>query len=350
MLDRDRYWDCLEQAHEASSGGRVDEALSWLAEALRANPRGAEAHNGRGEIFWDNGRYAQALTEFTLAVEADPTYYGAALNRIEILIEEFPRQEEALGLCDELLATSLEPLQGDERRSVEAELYYLKAKALFYLDDLEGALFLLRRALKVQGETGTYRGFEGQILFELGRFEAAQRSLERARILDPDSAHSLYHAALVAEQLGDFQEAEQLFARAASLAPDLYPLPVRISEQEFQAVVREAIDSLPAGLRRHVKDCPILVQDLPSQELIERERVSPQTLGLFEGVPLTQATRSGAGDVRVDHDCILLFKRNLEKAASERENLIEEIQKTVQHEIGHYLGLGEEEIEKLGLG
>ena len=45
MLDRDRYWDCLDQAMEASSNGQTDEALAWLDEALRANPSGAEAHN-----------------------------------------------------------------------------------------------------------------------------------------------------------------------------------------------------------------------------------------------------------------------------------------------------------------
>ena len=56
MLDRDRYWDCLDQAHQASSGGRIEEALAWFDEALRANPDGAEAHSGRGEIFWDPSR------------------------------------------------------------------------------------------------------------------------------------------------------------------------------------------------------------------------------------------------------------------------------------------------------
>ena len=62
--NKDRYWDCLDQAMEASYGGRVEEALAWLDEALRANPAGAEAHNGRGEILWDEGRVEEALYEF----------------------------------------------------------------------------------------------------------------------------------------------------------------------------------------------------------------------------------------------------------------------------------------------
>ncbi len=342
MLDRDRYWDCLDQAMEASSGGRVQEALGWLEEALRAHPGGAEAHNGRGEIFWDNGHCQEALQAFARAVEADPELHAAQLNRIEILIEEFQEQDQALELCNGLLAGKLE-------RGVEAEVYYLKAKALFYLDDLEGALFLLRRALKAHGEVGVYRGFEGQILFEMGRFHASQQSLDRSRALDPDSAHTLYHSALVAEHVGSAEEAERLFARAANLAPDLYPLPVRMSEAEFKDAARQALDSLPESIRSYVRNCPILIKDLPGSDLVLKENLSPQVLGIFEGVPRTAAGHSGGGELSPDGDAILLFKRNLEKVAVDPRSLVEQIQITVKHEIGHYLGLGEDELERLGL-
>ena len=69
--DKDRYWDCLDQAMEASHGGRIEEALAWLDEALRVHPDGAEAHNGRGEILWDDGRIDEALIEFDRATIAD---------------------------------------------------------------------------------------------------------------------------------------------------------------------------------------------------------------------------------------------------------------------------------------
>ena len=45
--DKDRYWDCLDQAMEASHGGRIEEALAWLDEALRVHPDGAEAQPAR---------------------------------------------------------------------------------------------------------------------------------------------------------------------------------------------------------------------------------------------------------------------------------------------------------------
>lgn len=344
MLDRERYWDCLDQAVEASSGGRPDEALAWLDEALKHNPGGAEAHNGRGEILWDNGRHDEALREFMRASDAQPGFHPAQLNRIELLVEEYQEHEEALDVCDELLSNRLEP-------GVEAEVYYLKAKALFYLDDLEGALFLLRRAIQVQGEMAVYRGFEGQILFELGNFARARRSLEKSDALEPETAHTLYHLALVAEHLGEYPQADELFLRADVLQHEVYPRPVRIDEAQFEAAAEEALRSLPQDIRQYVSHCPIQIADLPDHDLVAGDSLSPQILGLFLGVPATDpgASPTMGSEPRLATDCILLFKRNLEKVAATRDDLVEQIQITVKHEIGHYLGLDEDDLDRLGL-
>jgi predicted Zn-dependent protease with MMP-like domain/predicted negative regulator of RcsB-dependent stress response len=343
MLDRDRYWDCLDQAQQASSGGRLEEALAWFDEALRANPDGAEAHNGRGEIFWDNGRVDEALREFERAIEMDAELQPGHLNRVELLIEEFQDQEEALASCDALLEAALD-------EPTEAEVYYLKAKALFYLDDLDGALFLLKRAIRTHPEP-VYRAFEGQILFEMGRYEAARASLEQALALDAESAHALYYMALVHEHAGDPERADTFFAQAANLAPDIYQLPVRIEADDFQAAAEQAVASLPAEIRRYVANCPILIEDLPDRDLVQSENVSPQVLGLFLGTPATEPGASpnfGTGSV-LEPDRVLLFKRNLEKIVGSREELLEQVQITVKHEIGHFLGLEEDDMERLGL-
>ena len=342
MLDRDRYWDCLDQAMEASSNGQPDEALAWLDEALKANPEGAEAHTSRGELLWDCGRQEEALQEFARALHADADYQPGQLNRIEIMIEEFQEYDEALDLADDLLQTALE-------KPIEAEVYYLKAKALFYLDDLEGALFLLRRAIKIQGEVGIYRGFEGQVLFEIGQYGEARRSLERALALEHECAHSTYHLALVMEHTGHLEEAEKLFAKAARLSPDLYPLPIRIADDEFESAAEQALKDLPEPIYKYTENCPVIIEDLPSEELVKREYVSPQVLGLFLGVPATEASPTLGTAQRSDTDRILLFKRNLERIAKDNLDLVEQIQITVKHEIGHFLGMDEEEVERLGL-
>jgi tetratricopeptide (TPR) repeat protein len=199
--DKDRYWDCLDQAMEASHGGRIEEALAWLDEALRVHPDGAEAHNGRGEILWDDGRIDEALVEFDRAILADGKFTAAHLNRIELLIEELGEFATAVRLSDELLAGSAHLPRPD--RLLQAEIYYLKSKALFYQDDLEGALFLVRRAAKTGGEIGLYGSFEGQVLFELGELLDAKRALERVVATEPDAAHPAYYLGLVLERLED---------------------------------------------------------------------------------------------------------------------------------------------------
>ncbi len=344
MNNNDRYWDCLDHAMDVISHGRTEEALAWLDEALKAHPNGAEAHNGRGEILWDEGRIEQALYEFELAAMADPKFTTAHLNRAELLIEELGEFEQAVRQCDELLGAREDLPRPD--RGTEAEIYYLKSKALFYLDDLEGALFLVRRASKTGGDVGVYRAFEGQILFELGRFEEARRHLEHAVLLDGESAHAVYHLALVLERLDEDAEAQAAFARANVLDPEHYPVPAQLGEDAFKRAADDALANLPRSIREYVEHVPVLVEDFPNGELLAKENVSPQILGLFEGVPRTEAAVTAQAR---DVDRVTLFKKNLEKICRTHAELVEQIQITVKHEVGHYLGLDEDDLERLGL-
>ncbi len=345
MKNNDRYWDCLDQAMEASHGGRTEEALAWLDEALRAQPDGAEAHNGRGEILWDEGKVDQALHEFERSIEADPKFVTAHLNRAELMVEDLAEFERAVQLCDELLAG--DPDQPRLDRGTEAEVYYLKAKAVFYLDDLEGASFLARRALKTIGEVAIYRAFDGQILFELGRFQEARRALETAAAMDSEAGHAVYHLALVLERLGEEEASASCFDRANALDPDRYPLPTRVDEVFFRQAAGEALDNLPRSIREYVQDVPVLVDDYPSEELMAGENISPQVLGIYCGVPRTEAEGNAPTE---DVTRVILYKRNLEKICRDRNELIEQIQVTIRHEIGHHLGLSEEDLDRLGLG
>jgi predicted Zn-dependent protease with MMP-like domain/predicted negative regulator of RcsB-dependent stress response len=344
MKDKDRYWDCLDQAMEASHGGRTDEALAWLDEALKAHPEGAEAHNGRGEILWDEDKVDEALAEFELAVKADPKFVAAHLNRVELLVEEFGAYGDAIGHCDRLISGAGDLPRID--RATEAEVYYLKSKALFYQDDLDGALFLLRRSVKVGGEQDVYRAFEGQILFEMGRFEEARRQLERAVALNPDAAHAVYHLGLVLERLGDTAEAERILARANALDPEHYPSPGTMDDETFERATREAVENLPRSIREYIEGVPLLVEDFPSEALLEEHGVSPQILGIFVGTPRTE---KHVTEQPQDVDRIVLFKKNLEKVCRDGEELAEQIEVTVKHEVGHYLGLDEDDLERLGL-
>ena len=363
MKDEERYWDCLDQAMEASHTGRTEEALAWLDEALRADPNGAEARNGRGEFLWDAGRVESALFEFERATQADSKFIVAYLNRAELLLEEFGEFERTLAFCDELLSGASKLPRLD--RSVESEIYYLKARACFYLDDLPGALFLVRRAMKSGGERGLCRAFEGQVLFELGQFRAAQSSLQRAVILDPELAHAFYYYGLVSERLEKEDEAAQAFSAADALDPEHYPLPMSTKDEGIQQYVAAALENLPRSIRKFIEKIPVVIAPFPSLEMMREEDIAPQILGVFLKTPEKE---DSSKEANIDHEKldfdldaetemtlnvelgrIFLFQKNFEKVCKDRTELIEQIQMTIRHEVGHHLGLDENDLDRLGL-
>ena len=90
----------------------------------------------------------------------------------------------------------------------------------------------------------------------------------------------------------------------------------------------------------------IVVEDEPDRQLLEEMEVEPggTLLGLYQGTPLTER-RWDYGNTLPDR--ILLFQGPLEREADGEEDLVVAIGETLIHEIGHYFGLSEEEIEAI---
>ena len=187
-------------------------------------------------------------------------------------------------------------------------------------------------------------------LFLQWRFDEAELAVAAARelpdaVVDADVIH-----AMLLERRGHFDEAEPFFLRAAAAAPDKYPPPVRMTRAEFDRELRKAARQLPRQFRQGLDRVPVVVQDLPDASLAEgpdRDEVAPDILGLFDGVPLPET--SSFDGVPTRPNTIYLFQRNLERAAKDRADLIEQIRITLYHELGHYLGFEEEDMDDLGL-
>lgn len=115
---------------------------------------------------------------------------------------------------------------------------------------------------------------------------------------------------------------------------------------EFDRLVAEAVASIPKRFRDAMHNIAIVVEDAPSRELLrEMEIEPPDTLfGLYQGTPLTER-RWDYGNALPDR--ILLFQDTHERAAADEDDLVGAIAETLIHEIGHYFGLSEEEIEDI---
>ena len=116
--------------------------------------------------------------------------------------------------------------------------------------------------------------------------------------------------------------------------------------ERFRRLVSEAIDSIPARFRQHLANVAIVVEDEPSPDLLaEMEIEPPDTLfGLYQGTPLTER--------RWDHgntlpDRITIYQGPIEDVSETDDEVVTEIGETLIHEVGHFFGLSEEEIEEI---
>ena len=123
----------------------------------------------------------------------------------------------------------------------------------------------------------------------------------------------------------------------------------RLSAQAFDRIIEQAVARIPLEIRKHLDNVVITVQPRPSPELLEELGFGPDELlfGVFSGVPLTE--RSPA-DPPLYPDSISIFQEPLEEYCLSREELLEEIEITVVHEIAHFIGFSDEELEALGYG
>lgn len=114
-----------------------------------------------------------------------------------------------------------------------------------------------------------------------------------------------------------------------------------VSQETFERWVEEAIGSLPAFFTERIQNVAFVVEDEPSPDVLEEH---PQDLlGLYQGVPLPE--RSVWQDLPPMPDVITLYQKNIESICRTQAEVKRQIALTVMHELGHYFGLSEEEME-----
>ncbi len=116
----------------------------------------------------------------------------------------------------------------------------------------------------------------------------------------------------------------------------------RISPRDFEAYVEEALASVPVAFRRYLENIVIVIEDEPSDEDFD-ETDTPdedELFGIFRGVPYFER---GAAPSHLPAQ-IAIFRAPILRSCQTRGEAVREIRDTVVHEIGHMLGLGDEEM------
>lgn len=115
----------------------------------------------------------------------------------------------------------------------------------------------------------------------------------------------------------------------------------------FERLVNEALDELPQEFRKKLENVAVIVKDRPSRALLRSMEIPPnETLfGLYEGTPLTER---GFYETPLHPDRIFIFQEPIEEACETEDEMKEEVKTTVMHEIAHFFGFEDDDLEDRG--
>ena len=123
----------------------------------------------------------------------------------------------------------------------------------------------------------------------------------------------------------------------------------RLTDEEFESAVQDAIDSIPDEFLDELENVAIMLADEPEEEDFEGDGLYTEDgdlLGLYDGIAITERGDDyGFGDYP---DAITIFKGPHERLGLSRADTLEEIRRTVVHEIAHYFGMDEDQVDDMG--
>jgi predicted Zn-dependent protease with MMP-like domain len=292
----------------------------------------------------EEGEGEQALALTARAGEAAPDWATPALWQAELLAGLPDRLEEALKH-----ASRAADLADDEEEYLAS--LALKAGLEIELGQMDEARETLEDLPPPEVRLGDLDlGLEiADLHLAAGDAETARERLKVLCEEFPDSPDAWHALGAAAAELDDEEEMVAAWKRTWELdaAPGQRSGEERLSEEELAGVAEQALRELPERARELLAGIPIVVAELPAEADVEAG-LDPRALGLFSGTAHPDAAMGLGGQPGLTQ--IVLFRRNLERSASDADELREEVRLTLLHEAGHFFGLSERELEEMGLG
>lgn len=332
----------LEMAEQALEDGEFEDTVALADQALALDPKDPDALHLKGLALAGLGEFELADEALAALITLEPHNVTVLLDAADVKIREPGDDRERIEQGLALLRRAEKQAKKEEAASIQLEL--LRGIAMNQLGEFEAALDAFARVLDLDPDHGEAQLERAVGLFEQGRFGEAKKGFEKLAREFPEEPWSFHYLGLLAERRGE--DSESWFEKARALDPEEFPPPTTLTGAEFDAAVADAIAALPEHARPHLDNAVINVEPLPTDEEI-KEGLSPTILGVFAGTPIDERNEL----VATHHETvrITLFQKNLERFARTREELLEEIRITVLHEVGHLLGLDEDELYERGL-
>ena len=111
---------------------------------------------------------------------------------------------------------------------------------------------------------------------------------------------------------------------------------IDVPRERFEELVADALDGIPEELGKYMDNVAVFVEDVPPQSNL---------LGLYQGVPLTARGTSYSGTLP---DRISIYRRTICAVSNTEEEVVEQVRRTVIHEVAHHFGISDPRLRELG--
>jgi predicted Zn-dependent protease with MMP-like domain len=121
---------------------------------------------------------------------------------------------------------------------------------------------------------------------------------------------------------------------------------MRVPPEEFEALVEQALEQLPDEFKAALENVAVMIEEEPSEDDLEGVGIDPddperdELFGLYQGVPLPE--RDSFYSALPDR--VLIYRGPILRECTSRREVLREVRETVQHELGHYFGMEEDEL------
>jgi predicted Zn-dependent protease with MMP-like domain/Flp pilus assembly protein TadD len=335
MARQDRLFADVDRGFNALEQGNLEEATAALERCSRIDRHNADVVALAAALADAQGEVDTALAKYTELAELRPDDPMPKVCLARIQLHDVGDPDAALDTIDKAF-----DFIDEEADLIEAVM--VRSEALIATEDLEGA----RTSL---GELSTSVVEDGELALDLAELclaaedtTTALKWVETAKNQDATKADAYHLLGRIheareerAEMIAAWQEVRKLDAASTDG-------PVTMSEDEMERVASETLAELPEDVAKKLEQVPIMIDDAPSEDLVG-DGLDPRALGVFNGASMAEV------GVTPTVTNIMLFKKNLERMASDLDHLADEIRITVLHETAHYFGLEEDDLEKIGL-
>jgi predicted Zn-dependent protease with MMP-like domain len=109
----------------------------------------------------------------------------------------------------------------------------------------------------------------------------------------------------------------------------------------FERLVARALDGLPPQFAARLRNVAVMVEARPSREVAAE--LGGDILGLYQGASEMEQSPIAAYELP---EIIVIYQENIEAVCAGDAEIVDEVRKTVIHEIGHHFGLSDVQMEK----